>query len=254
GWISFNREDTGNPPDSPYNEPFSLPSSSALASYWSFDEGEINQSKTVKDDSGNGNTGTLVGNQTNSDFVAGVSGTGLNFDGVDDYVHKSSPSFAKDAQGSVSLWVKFDTLITEQLIWSINVNGATDDEFFLDFRGDGNKTLQIILLVNGVGTFTLETASNIITDTNWHHIVVTSDSSTTSLYIDAVEKTLNTLAGTNSGQWFDDATQADIFTLGALTRATPIVHLDGSIDELRVYSTALTQDEVNALFENPPGA
>ncbi|KKT48859.1 MAG: hypothetical protein UW40_C0031G0005 [Parcubacteria group bacterium GW2011_GWF2_44_17] len=183
-----------------------------------------------------------------------ISGTGLNFDGVDDYVHKSSPSFAKDAQGSVSLWVKFDTLITEQLIWSINVNGATDDEFFLDFRGDGNKTLQIILLVNGVGTFTLETASNIITDTNWHHIVVTSDSSTTSLYIDAVEKTLNTLAGTNSGQWFDDATQADIFTLGALTRATPIVHLDGSIDELRVYSTALTQDEVNALFENPPGA
>jgi predicted GH43/DUF377 family glycosyl hydrolase len=70
--------------------------------YWEFDEAS---GTTLIDSSGNGNTGTVHGAQ----WVQGISGNALSFDGVNDYVsipHSSS----LDVSGheiTVEYWVKF---------------------------------------------------------------------------------------------------------------------------------------------------
>ena len=53
-------------------------SASGLLAYWSFDDG----AQTATDVSGNEHTGTISG----ADYAAGWTGTGLVYDGVDDYV------------------------------------------------------------------------------------------------------------------------------------------------------------------------
>ena len=69
--------------------------------YWAFDEGS---GTTVKDSSGKGNNGTLVGGPL---WVDGKFGKALQFDGVDDYVqvpHNASliPTTGK---ATVSVWI-----------------------------------------------------------------------------------------------------------------------------------------------------
>jgi len=186
-------------------------------------------------------------------WKAGISGTMLDLDGADDYVSKASPSFVNNTEGAVSMWVKIDNLDTEQIIWSLSKDGSTDDELYMDFRGDSNNIIIITLLVNGVVTLTLSTANNAIADSNLHHIVLTSDGSTIKLYIDNVEKTLTESTGTNSGQWFASATDANIFSVGALKEAAVGFFLNGDVDEVRVYSAGLIASEVYALYKNPGG-
>jgi len=227
------------------------PSDANLALYWSFDEGA---GLVAIDGSSKGNNGTLNGAMTAGDWIPGKSGTMLDFDGTDDYVSKASPSFVDDTQGAVSLWVKIDNLAAIQTIWAINEDGAASgDHFSLFFRGDSNKMLDVYLDINGTTVMRLNTAVNAINDNNLHYIVVTSDGSTIKLYVDSVELTLTAATGSNSGQWFANATDANQFNVGVYKYSSLFAPLNGDIDEPRVYSTGLTAPEVYALYKNPGG-
>ena len=65
---------------------FDLGYDEGLVGYWPFNEGS---GTTAKDISDYGNHGTLYGSMTDDDWVQGVTGTALDFDGVDDYVQIS---------------------------------------------------------------------------------------------------------------------------------------------------------------------
>ena len=117
-----------------------------------------------------------------------------------------------------------------------------------------NQRIEIAINTNGINILDLTSDANIITDTNFHHFVITSNGSAIRLYIDGVEKTLTSSIGSNTGQWFDDATTAtNIFTLGAIKRISLAAVFDGKLDEPRVYSRALAADEIKALYEVPSG-
>ena len=74
-----------------------------LVACWKFDEGKGN---VVKDSSGNGNDGTIYGD---ANWVSGVKGSALHFNGKDSFV--KIPAFGKAMpvnEVSVSVWVKLD--------------------------------------------------------------------------------------------------------------------------------------------------
>ncbi|MAG45137.1 hypothetical protein CL633_04605 [bacterium] len=225
-----------------------LPDDTNLSLYWSLDEGAA---LVAVDTSGNSNDGTLNGTMTDADWVTGVSGTALDLEGTDDFIDIASPSFIDDTQGAVSLWVKMDGLAAADTIWSVTVDGSNDDDYRLDFRGDVDNKLEIAYFLNGATTMQLRSADNAINDTNWHHVVLTSDGSTVRLYVDSVEQTLSVVVGSNNGSWIGDATQADVFAVGVLKRTSDVQFLDGQVDEIRVYSANLTAAEVYALYKNP---
>ncbi|MCK4342415.1 MAG: LamG domain-containing protein [Phycisphaerae bacterium] len=93
----------------------------SLVGYWTYDEGG---GGTVHDYSGYGNNGTLSG----ANWVSGVLGTALSFDGVDDYVEVAdSASLDLTSAFTIEAWVKphFVTASSEDVkIWTGTSPGA----------------------------------------------------------------------------------------------------------------------------------
>ena len=80
--------------------------SDSLVAHWKFNEGT---GSTAYDSSVNNNTGALH-NMAEDDWVSGLDGTALNFDGSDDYVQVADDSSMSFGTGSFSIavWMKAD--------------------------------------------------------------------------------------------------------------------------------------------------
>ena len=80
-----------------------IPADSNLVLWWSFDQ---NSGGTVLDKSGHGNDGTIFGS---ADFVDGVVGNSLDFDGLDDWIERAYPDdlpCAGDDSWTINLFLK----------------------------------------------------------------------------------------------------------------------------------------------------
>ncbi len=200
-----------------------------------------NLATVVVADSKGTNTGTWVGPSTsgpqNTSVMsnAGVSAdTGgdngaLSFDGSSDSV--SAPGTVANNlahTGSISMWVK-----------SANTSQVS---VFLGFKGTNEGTYALIdytLYIDAGGNVAMgisdgsdaDTATQSITwDTNWHLVTGTWDGSNVVTYVDGV-------AGTPITQT-RDAQQVleDPFSIGRASAG----FFNGSIDDVRIYNTALT--------------
>jgi len=211
-----------------------------LVGYWNFEEGS---GQTVYDRSGNGNDGTL-GSSTaveKSDpvFVSGhdsngPGGTGLQFDGVDDYVDAGNDD-SLNITGDITIlaWIKRRSFGTPQTIVDKQKTGNDYTEpYRLIFEGWDN-TLRFQL--GGGGTSWNSFVFGAITDNNWHHIAVTIEGVSVKGYIDGVQSgTTQTFSGTrqSSNLPFLIGKQKDGF------------YFNGVIDEVRIYNRALSADEI----------
>ncbi|TAN40440.1 MAG: LamG domain-containing protein [Nitrospirae bacterium] len=218
-------------------------SRNGLVGYWTMDSNDMNGTK-VYDKSGGGNNGTLVNSPTLS---TGKISQSVLFNGSNQYITKSSPSYIDNTQGTLSAWFKVASLTGIDTLWTVGVSGAINDNLRVDYRGDSSKVLQIILVIDGAVSFNAVTV-NTISDFNWHLISATSDGSTFKVYIDGVLQSLTINSGSNTGQWFDDAIDANTFTMGRLEYDSPIQYFNGSIDDARVYNRALSAAEVKNLY------
>jgi Concanavalin A-like lectin/glucanases superfamily len=83
-------------------------------------------------------------------------------------------------------------------------------------------------------------STNTITDTStWHHLVVTKTGATVKVYVDAVD-----VSGTVTNSTYTNGTTPTI-KLGADGGTDPF---NGSIDEIAIYSTALSSARVSAHY------
>ena len=216
-----------------------LPSDENLVGYWSFDEGKGDK---AYDGSGNGNDGTLT-NMADDDWVDGVAGSCLDFDGSNDYVQVTNFSVSSADEMTISAWVKVDDYSSLRTITSFNGRASffvlTDGKIRVEIQGSGGMRFNTTTALN-TGVL--------------YHVVFTKDAQDLSeaatsdmvkIYINGEEETLTTSStGTNT----DDN---DTFNIGCYTSGN--YHFDGIIDEVRVYNKKLTAAEVYALYKNPAG-
>jgi len=214
----------------------------SLVSWWRMDDVS---GSTVNDYMGR-NDGTIV-NAMQTD--AGKLGKGFSFDGLEDRINVVNPSFIDDTQGTLVAWISFGDLSGADRAISVSMDGLTNDEFFIELLGNDNNQLRVVLQ-NVPSPWTANTANNMITDTNYHFIVLTSNSSITRLYLDGVEKTLTDGTGTNAGQWWGSAINANVFTLGGVERTLLYNDLTGKIDDVMVFNRSLSVAEIRALYVN----
>jgi len=201
---------------------------------------------TVKDSTSNDNDGTKKAANEPIETSTSKIGLAQDFDGSDDYI-PIVPTFINDAQGTISAWIKMDDISASIMGLSISENGASGDEYYIFyFRGDSVKELQV---GSGSSGWSANTAANVITDTNYHYFVLMSDGLTVKMYVDNVEKTLTDIGGVNTGQWFGDAVSGDTLGIGALLRATPLIPINGQIDEIQVSNSARSVAWVGASYE-----
>ncbi len=219
--------------------------SDGLVGYWKMDESSSN----ANDSSGNSQTLT---NTNTATFVSGKYGNAGNF------ASASSQYFAcSDANcggtseldigsnnWSVAAWFKTSSTGVNQMVITKGAGGSYSYQFYID---TSNK-FQFNLVNSVAGNYLDATSTSTYTDGTWHHAVGVFNQSTqtATLYIDGNRVAFD---DTTTGTLVSDSTGA--FEIGR--RADAVGYFNGNIDEARVYSKALTPNEVSQLYNFAPG-
>ncbi|MEN6536532.1 MAG: Ig-like domain-containing protein, partial [Bryobacteraceae bacterium] len=197
------------------------PGDSAAVAFYSFNAGS---GETLSDDSGNGHTGTI----SKATWTTGKYGSALLFRGrafvrIGDL--DSSPEF------TVSAWVNPSSLS--------GCHSVAMKTFTYGFEiCDGS----VLAGVGNGGTWSGIAKASATVNT-WQHITQTYDGSTVRLYMNGTLVASAAGALTNSDQ--------DL-RIGAWTDTSEF--FKGVIDEVRIYSRALTAEEIQADMNNPIGS
>jgi hypothetical protein len=199
----------------------SEPDNTRLIGHWKLDEGA---GTIASDSSGLGNDGRL-GPEGNPQWVAGIIGGALDLDGSDDYVEIDA--IADDLTTNnftVSIWIK-GTQTGEGTVIGSNTTGGGHD-FILGVQGG-------LLLVEAGGYNTYPPK---ISDNQWHHIAYVRDGNKAYAYTDGVLVGTETPSGNPAGQvrW----------SIGQEWDSSPSDEFNGTVDDVRFYSYALSRAEV----------
>lgn len=155
----------------------------------------------------------------------------------------------KTQAGSILLWFSIDDFIAGQIIASMNVNGATDDAMFgAYFRGDlAGDTMEYTLRLNGATIDQLSSDINLFNSQS-NMYAIRSDGSAIYMFANGRESGVAVIVGGNNGAWFADATDANVFSFGALRRAALTVPFNGKGSKLLMYDRALPQYQIQQIY------
>jgi len=230
---------TGNPLD---------PASSIIAC-WNFDEG----SGTTAHDSCADHDGTLVGD---ANWVDGISGKALDFDGNGDYVSVPDADAldpVSTQEITIAAWVNLSTYEAQNssIFFAIvgkQVLARPDGSYLFGLWNDGAAAHEIgklsFVLASGGSAQTLY-SNSLVPLNNWVHVAVTHDSDNiTKIYINGQVDITDSSTIT---QAFED-NDKDL-RIGYSGRYADYFY--GGLDEVRIYNRALTSAEIEYLYENP---
>jgi hypothetical protein len=221
--------------------------------YWKLDD---NAGTTAQDSSVNGNTGTLYGSLDDDDWVPGITGSALKFDGTttgngDNYVHLGLDLHDEVKQGSIMAWFKADDSGDNlQPIISITENGFSD-AINIYFNNSAN-TVQV-WAADDSGIL-LELDSPTLSDiTGWNHLAFIVDENGNSLYINGIKQNVSYSTGSNNITFFfeDLSENTTMYSLGGgnynagdLNDAYEPEMYEGLIDEVKFYDYPRTQEQI----------
>ena len=212
------------------------------AGYWKFSEGK---GTTAADSSGNGNAATLG---TGSTWVAGVVGgpgsaNAVSFNGTSTALATiASPVVNTAASFTVSAWVELNTLGGYQTF--VSNHGNTIAGYFLQVRGDTGDFAFVLPNADTDNAVTISDSGVQPVAGQWYQLTGVADASanTISIYVDGVLE--NT---TSFSSWWTAGGNTLIghgFYNGAATD-----YVSGSVDNVEIFSTALSATQVLGLHE-----
>ena len=195
-----------------------------LVAAFGFSEGT---SSTTVDASGNGFNGTLANGAA---WTAGKNGNGLSFDGIDDKVMLPNTLDIPAVPFTLEAWVK-PTNFADYGAFFSKRDAAYSSQMRFDV-GFAINTGRFYVVTDylSITYFTYVPPLNI-----WTHLAINADSTATTLYVNGV------LQETRPAITLGNDSAAAV-TIGG--SADDDDHFAGSIDDLRLYSRALTQAEI----------
>ncbi len=233
----------------PSGPPACISTDVGLKAYWKFDEGS---GSTVIDSSGNGNNGTMVNGAGYSpdvsptisfaDFYSALFSVGSS----QSFSAPDSASLDLSTDATVSFWFKrapgdqvhvskWDTAGNQR---SFVLQVFSDNKIYWNVSGDG-------------AAHTYFMSSSTTTDTGWNHLAGTYDGSSLNVYLNGIAMT-GSITGAIPASLFDSNQPVSNVYSGANFN-------NGQLDDVRLYSRALTADEVGDLasgdcdaIDNPP--
>jgi len=183
------------------------------------------------------------GGYSNVTFTTGKFNKAAEFNGTTSYAYSSSAfSGISSSQFSVSCWVKFDSVTTNQNIIMGRYTYTNSDQQFI-IRLNASSQWQLSKYFgngSGEGLTTTETASA----NTWYHVVSVYDNTKMSIYVDGV--LLKTEVGTGSAN-SSPTSRLEIGGYQAMA-ANDSNRMDGLIDQIRIYDGVLGQVQVTELY------
>jgi hypothetical protein len=218
-----------------------------LLAYWKLDTtGWI-------DSSGNGRNLTLQGSLSNPAGLIGNSATGFS---NSNYLITPSGLAPLSGQRTYSAWVYFNSNdIGYQMIFV--QGGSQDYQSTMPFYVEGNNTLTSLFTTTPPedNTWTNVMGTTIVPNTGvWYHLVQTLDGSIGKFYVNGNLEASSAYSGSIP------APDVDRFLLGRFcidieyndNPSNPLL-LDGKLDEVGIWSRALSQAEITSLYNAGAG-
>jgi hypothetical protein len=208
----------------------------------------MGSNSTTKDYSGYGNDGTVLGATWTED---GVVGGAANFDG-NDYIRVSEHSNSLGGSGtwseiSIEFWIKapVDTsnrrLILKHLAsYSTSSSSPYGIGYRVDVRGRSTSTDITSYVYKASGGYNSTSFAITTSPRDWHHVVFTYESGVgLKIYVDGLQRTLVPASGNINATLNGPL---DIAYGGTSTGFA------GSLDEVAIYSRALTAAQIFQRF------
>ncbi len=207
-----------------------LDTDSSLKAWWTFDGKDTGTTYTL-DKSGNGNLATSTVVKT----ISGKIGQAALMNGTSDKASAMQSSTLNSFTSlSASAWVKFTGVSGMQTILRKSDGTAGNNNYQLDSNGS-NFRFHI-----GTTASTTVTGTTTIAPNKWYQITGTYDGSNMYLYVNSVQEGTAAKTGTAN-----TSTTNSLF-MGTTESST--AYLNGSIDDVRLYSRALSANEVYQLY------
>ena len=217
--------------------------SSGLVGYWTLDEGS---GIVANDSSSSGNNGTISGSSSWS--TGKIGNSAFSFNGTTNYIDagSGSASLLNFGMGSytVSSWINLSnsnaekTIIAkieanESLGWSLRIQGSSAN----------------IWVRSGTTSYTSSNNATIPLNT-WSHIVAVVDRNQNRIFTYLNGTLIGSGVSISGFGSFDTGT--DLF-IGD-ERASAINRFSGSLDDIRIYSRALSASEITDLYNYTGGS
>ena len=213
---------------------FNLTAAPEPVGYWKFDEGS---GMFANDSSGCNNNGSISG----ATWITGNLNSALDFDGVDNYVVILQSASLDSITSEITLeaWVR-TPITSEHTILARYLCGAVNERSY-EFNVEANGKVYFSLSGDGSSSDTVWIKSNTsISSNTWTHVAATSDGTTMKIYING-KQDVNTA---NSPTGIHPST-GDLH-IGRLLYISPddwYYPFNGTIDEVKIYSRALSPHE-----------
>ncbi|MBW7992675.1 MAG: LamG domain-containing protein [Planctomycetes bacterium] len=232
-WAIDNVEVSGMPIPEPVD-----PGTDNLVAFYALDG-------DAADSSGNELHGAIAGEPN---FVGGQIGQAMELDGVDDYVDINNPTLLDFGTGdfTISAWVNLTT--TERA--TVYANGGDDGGGvrYTLAMGEGNDN-KMTLTTDDDDNKRQAKGDTVVNDGVWHHVVGMRSGDTSLVYVDGAKDATQDLP---EGYDLSGTTQHNAY-LGAITSNSDgslIKFFTGLLDEVAIYSRALSAGEISYLLGN----
>ena len=188
----------------------------------------------ANDESWNGNDGVVYGSILAEDRF-GNEDSAYEFDGIDDNIN-SNCSFEFQSDFCISIWAKLDTWSQHAHLIN-NYRNSSEPYFRITKEDEGFEAES-----RDTNHNTVTSNNSIINDNLWHMFTYSrsSDLNELKFYIDGtlIENQLDNRIGNFS--------TSNTFIIGSHGISTRF--FDGKIDDIRIYSSALSEEEIQALY------
>ena len=225
------------------------PNATAQASLTTLATGTINTNSSHKPNSSTPHGMAEWYTYDNDQAAAFGDSISFDFDGTDDYLEGSGNlvSAMSVATGSISVWVKIDSMSANGLIWQITKEeGSTDQIFLLWNNGSG------VVRANFKGgnvTNIVDSSTGLENDGSWHHFVVTWK---------AVAK-----ASGNEVKLYEDGSLQDTDAIGTIFSGSGATfgfgrnklqnygqNFNGHMNDMAIFNDVLTAVEVATIYNS----
>ena len=194
----------------------------------------------ANDESGNGNHGTVNGASLTEDRFSNVS-SAYDFDGNSFILVNDDQSLDFSGNFSIAFWIQ--GINTADKIEIMSKRRICNQDPFFDIRQSSHVNGVVELEISN-GTSNPQVHSSAINDGLWHHLVFVREGTILKSFTDQILTAEN-----DTGNHFNIVNNEPLqFSNGPCIGIDGTVRLDGKLDDIRIYNRALSDSEIQQLF------